>query len=165
MQPWFYPVVKYWFNAICFTRFIFVNSVIVSSIISCNDLHQDFITMYTWYFVSRNSISVLGAIWLSLSPCTMHRYKPNTVINPILLIYLLLSHLCGRNGGIKRLVMNCTPSCPKLMTSITRDAEIENMKLLSILSHYVSATWTCSQSRDGVWKANLHYVIGHSTVG
>ena len=27
---------------------------------------------------------------------------------------------------------NCTPSCPKLMTSITRDAQIEKMKLLSI---------------------------------
>ena len=44
----------------------------------------------------------------------------------------LLSHLCGRNGGIKRLVINCTPSCPKLMTSITRDAQIKKMKLLSI---------------------------------
>ena len=32
------PVVKYSFNAICFTRFTFVNSVIVSSNISCNDL-------------------------------------------------------------------------------------------------------------------------------
>ena len=81
VQPWFYPVVKYCFNAIYFTRFIFVNSVIVSSIISCNDLYQDFIIMYVWYFVSRNSISVLGAIWPSLSPCT--------VINPILLTYLL----------------------------------------------------------------------------
>ena len=29
-----------------------------------------------------------------------------------------LSHLCGRNGGIKRLVTNCTLSCPKLMTGI-----------------------------------------------
>ena len=46
MQPWFYPVVKYCFNAICFPRFIFVNSVIVSLIISCNDLYQDFIIMY-----------------------------------------------------------------------------------------------------------------------
>ena len=71
---------KYCFNAIYFTRFIFVNSVIVSSIISCKDLYQDFIIMYVWYFVSRNSISVLGAIWPSLSPCT--------VINPILLTYL-----------------------------------------------------------------------------
>ena len=26
----------------------------------------------------------------------------------------LLSHLCGRNGGIRRLVTNCTPSCPKI---------------------------------------------------
>ena len=52
IQPCFYPVVKYCFNAICFTRFIFVNSVIVSSIISCNDLYQDFIIMYIWYFVS-----------------------------------------------------------------------------------------------------------------
>ena len=42
------------------------------------------------------------------------------------------AHLCGRNGGIKRLVTNCTPSCPKLMTSITRDAQIEKMKSLSI---------------------------------
>ena len=81
IQPWFYPVVKYCFNAICFTRFIFV---IVSSIISCNDLYQDFIIMYVWYFVSRNSISVLGAIWPSLSPCT--------VINSILLTYLLTGH-------------------------------------------------------------------------
>ena len=37
----------------------------------------------------------------------------------------LLSHLCGRNGGIRRLVTNCTPSCPKLMRSITQDAQIE----------------------------------------
>ena len=81
MQPWFYPVVKYCFNTICFTRFSFVNSVIVS-IISCNDLYQDFFIMYVWYFVSRNSISVLGAIRPSLSPCT--------VINPILLTYLLI---------------------------------------------------------------------------
>ena len=84
IQPWFYPVVKYCFNAIYFTRFIFVNSVIVSSIISCNDLYQDFIIMYVWYFVNRNSISLLGAIWPSLIPCT--------VINPILLTYLLPSH-------------------------------------------------------------------------
>ena len=46
------------FNAICFMCFIFVNSVIVFSIISCNDLYQDFIVMYVWYFVSRNSTSV-----------------------------------------------------------------------------------------------------------
>ena len=72
---------KYCFNAIYFTGFIFVNSVVVSSIISCNNLYQDFIIMYVWYFVSRNSISVLGAIWPSLSPCT--------VINPILLTYQL----------------------------------------------------------------------------
>ena len=50
----------------------------------------------------------------------------------VLLRSSLLSHLCGRNGGIKRLVINCTPSCPKLMTSITRDAHIEKIKLLSI---------------------------------
>ena len=70
------------FNAICFMCFIFVNSVIVSSIVSCNDLYQDFIIMYVYYFVSRNSTSVQGAIWPSLSPCT--------VINPILLTYLLV---------------------------------------------------------------------------
>ena len=28
------------------SRFIFVNSVTISSIISCNDLYQDFIIMY-----------------------------------------------------------------------------------------------------------------------
>ena len=43
-----------------------------------------------------------------------------------------LSHLCGRNGGIKSWITNCTPSCPKLMTSISRDAQIEKMKLLLI---------------------------------
>ena len=43
-----------------------------------------------------------------------------------------LSHLCGRNDGIKRLVANCTPSCPKLMRSITRDVQIEKIKLLLI---------------------------------
>ena len=43
-----------------------------------------------------------------------------------------LSHVCGRNVGIKRLVTNCTPSCPKLMRSITRDAQREKMKLLLI---------------------------------
>ena len=37
-----------------FTCFIFVNSIIVSSNISGNDLYQDFIIMYVWYFVSRN---------------------------------------------------------------------------------------------------------------
>ena len=79
LQPWFYPVLKYCFTAICFTCFIFVNSVIVSSNISCNNLSWDFIVMYVWYFVCWNSISVLGAIWPSLSPCT--------VINPILLTY------------------------------------------------------------------------------
>ena len=42
----------------------------------------------------------------------------------------LLSHLCGRNDGIKRLVTNCTLSCPKLMKSITQDAQTEKMKLL-----------------------------------
>ena len=74
-------LVSYCFNTICFTCLIFVNSVIVSSIISCNDLYQDFIMMYVWYFVIRNSLSVLGAIWPSLSPCT--------VINPTLLTYQL----------------------------------------------------------------------------
>ena len=58
IQPWFYPVVKYCFNAIYFTRFIFVNSVIVSSNFSCNDVSWDFIVIYVWYFVSWNSISV-----------------------------------------------------------------------------------------------------------
>ena len=77
IQPWFYHVVKYCFNAIYFTSFIFVNSIIVSSNISCNDLSWDFIVIYVWYFVNWNSISVQGAIWSSLSPCT--------VIKPILL--------------------------------------------------------------------------------
>ena len=49
----------------------------------------------------------------------------NYHVQMFLLRSSLLSHLCGRNGGIKRLVINCTPSCPKLMRSITRDAEIE----------------------------------------
>ena len=82
VQPWFYPVVKYCFNAICFTRFIFVNSVIVSSYISCNDLSWDFIVMYVWCFVGWNSISASGAILPSLSPCI--------VVNPILLTYLFM---------------------------------------------------------------------------
>ena len=56
----------------------------------------------------------------------------NYHVQILLLRSSLLSHLCGRNGGIRRLVTNCTPSCPKLMRSITRDAEIEKMKLLSI---------------------------------
>ena len=80
---------KYCFNAIYFTRFISVNSVIVSSIISCNDLYQDFIIMYVWYFVSRNSISVLGAIWPSLSPCT--------VINPISVNSVIVSSIISCN--------------------------------------------------------------------
>ena len=58
IKPWFYPVVKYWFDVICFTCFIFVSSVKVSSNISCNDLYKDFIIMYVWYFVSWNSIFV-----------------------------------------------------------------------------------------------------------
>ena len=45
----------------------------------------------------------------------------------VLLRFSLLTHLCGRNGGIQRLVISCTQSCPKLMTSITRDAQIEKM--------------------------------------
>ena len=93
IQPCFYLVVKYCFNAICFTRFINVNSVIISSIISCNDLYQDFIIMYVWYFVNRISVSVLGAIWPSLSPCT--------VINPILPTYLL-----ARDGEIWHIYCN-----------------------------------------------------------
>ena len=44
----------------------------------------------------------------------------------------LLSYLCGRNSGMKRWITNCTPSCPKLMTSISLDAQIEKMKLLLI---------------------------------
>ena len=36
-------------------------------------------------------------------------------------------HLCGRNGGIRRLVTNCMPSCPKLMRSITQDAQIKKI--------------------------------------
>ena len=56
----------------------------------------------------------------------------NYHVQMLLLRSSLLFHLCGRNVGIKRLVINCTPSCPKLMTSITRDAQIEKMKLLSI---------------------------------
>ena len=50
----------------------------------------------------------------------------------VFMIYLVFVARCGRNGGIKRLVINCTLSCPKLMTSITRDAKIEKTKLLSI---------------------------------
>ena len=50
----------------------------------------------------------------------------------VLLRSSLLSHPFGRNGGIKRLVINCMSSCPKLMISITQDAQIEAMKLLSI---------------------------------
>ena len=101
---------KYCFNAIYFTRFIFVNSIIVSSIISCNDLYQDFIIMYVWYFVSRNSISVLGAIWPSLSPCT--------VINPILLTYLLVSGSLGAGD----LNFSCCRSVS--VHSTTRHSEI-----------------------------------------
>ena len=44
--------------------------------------------------------------------------------------FSFLSHLCGRNGGIKRLVTNRTPSCPKLI-SITRDAQIEKLLLIA----------------------------------
>ena len=54
----------------------------------------------------------------------------NYHVQMFLLRSSLLSHLCGRNGGIKRLVINCTPSCPKLMISITRDAQIEKMKVI-----------------------------------
>ena len=69
----------------------------------------------------------------------------------------LLSHLCRRNGGIKRLVTNCTPSCPKLKTSITRDAEIEKMKLLSIAFEYVIRV----EHIHSEWKIDLipRYVI------
>ena len=41
----------------------------------------------------------------------------NCHVHMFLLRSSFLSHLCGRNGGIKRLVINCTPSCPKLMIS------------------------------------------------
>ena len=92
--------------------YISVNSVVVSSNISCNDLYQDFIIMYVWYFVSRNSISVEGAIWPSLSPCT--------VINPILLTYLLtkfhlipciilLERQCHRDEEMS--VIGCIGTC------------------------------------------------------
>ena len=56
----------------------------------------------------------------------------NYHVQMLLIRSSLSSHLCGRKGGIKKLVTNCTPSCPKLMRSITRDAQIERMKLLSI---------------------------------
>ena len=58
----------------------------------------------------------------------------NYHVQMFLLKFSLLSHLCDRNGGIKRLVINCTLPCPKLMTRITRDAQTEAMKLLLIAS-------------------------------
>ena len=61
-----------------------------------------------------------------------HNLHILTTIQMFLLRSRLLSHLCGRNGGIKRLVTNCTPSCPKSMISIIRDVQIEKMRLLSI---------------------------------
>ena len=63
--------------------------------------------------------STTYTFWTSMYRCFLWRFNH-------------LSHLCDRNGGIKRLVTNCTASCPKLMTSITRDAQIEKMKLLLI---------------------------------
>ena len=45
----------------------------------------------------------------------------------------LLSHLCDRNGGIKRLVTNSTLSCPKLMKSITQDAQTEDEVIINRL--------------------------------
>ena len=124
MQPWFYPVVKYCFNAICFTRFIFVNSVIVSSIISCNDLYQDFIIMYVWYFVSRNSISVLGAIWPSLSPYT--------VINPILLTYS-----CPFCSGANSCSCWVVLICP-LDMAVTEAPSVSTDFLFHFYGHYLS---------------------------
>ena len=139
MQPWFYPVVKYCFNAFCFTRFIFVNSVIISSIISCNDLYQDFIIMYIWYFVSRNSISVLGAIWPSLSPCT--------VINLILLTYLPTWIIL-----FSTFVSSCT--CVFTLDNISMwrffflsATSFENLPTLSLISSHNAILRECISSR------------------
>ena len=51
-----------------------------------------------------------------------------------------LSLICGRNGGIKRLVTKCMLPCPRLMTSITRDAQTEKINLLLIIFEYISYT-------------------------
>ena len=40
-----------------------------------------------------------------------------------------LSHLCGRNGGLKMFVLNCMLLCSKLMATITRDAQTEKIFL------------------------------------
>ena len=42
----------------------------------------------------------------------------------------LLSHLCGSNGGMKWWITNCTPSCPKLMRTITQDAQIKKYEVI-----------------------------------
>ena len=74
MQPWFYPIVKFCFNAICFTRFIFVNSVIVYSIISCNNLYQDFVIVCLVFCQSKFNICARCDMAF-IEP--MHRNKPN----------------------------------------------------------------------------------------
>ena len=55
--------------------FIFVSSVIVSSIISCNDLYQDFIIIYVWYFVQSQFNICVRCDMAFIEP--MHRNKPN----------------------------------------------------------------------------------------
>ena len=65
---------KYCFDAICFTRFIFVNSVIVSSNISCNDLSWDFIIMYVVFCQLKFNIGIRCDMAF-IEP--MHRNKPN----------------------------------------------------------------------------------------
>ena len=143
IQPWFYPVVKYCFDAICFTSFIFVNGVIVSSNISCNDLSWNFIVMYVWYFVSWNSISVYGAIWPSLSP--------GTVINPILLTYLLTHLKQSPFGGYISVESSLIPDVHaiKNMTKVLSCRLWSNQPwpLTNILTHiyFIIADfrWTC----------------------
>ena len=70
IQPWFYPVVKYCFNAICFTHSIFVNSVIVSSNISCSDF---ILCMFSICQLKFNIC--LRCDMAFIDP--MHRNKPN----------------------------------------------------------------------------------------
>ena len=108
------------FNAICFMCFIFVNSVIVSSNISCNDLYQDFILMFVWYFLSRNSMSVCDMAFIE----PMHRNKPNITYLLTCWIFRWINMNIYQNGA----------SLPDIQVLATQKAMASAVKLLTLLS-------------------------------
>ena len=144
IQPWFYPVVKYCFNATCFIRFIFVNSVIVSSNISCNDLTWDFIIMCLVFCQLKFSICVRCDMAF-IEP--MHRNKPN-------ITYLLRYNKKFTMRDLKRSLKksnNSSPGPDQIHYEILRHLPIET---LHILLDIINETWK-SDTFPESWREAL----------